>query len=74
MTPHFLRPERVPYASVEIVPAAASLARPAQVFALFIENPATGYVSVKTFDSAFARGLAVIALSAQPVTLRVQDY
>jgi hypothetical protein len=43
------------------------------VYALFVTS-ATGYVSVLTFDSAFARVLTQIAWSSQPVTLRTQEY
>jgi hypothetical protein len=44
------------------------------IFALLITHAATGYVQVQTFDSAFDRALVMIALSAQPVTMRVRDY
>ena len=44
------------------------------VFALFVENPATGYQQVLTFSSRFDRALRVIALSAQPLILRTADY
>lgn len=43
------------------------------IFALFVTYR-DGYVSVLTFPTAFARALEVILLSAQPVTLRIQDF
>lgn len=43
------------------------------VFCLFIRY-ASGYTSVRTYDSAFLRGLDIVMLSSQPVTLRSQDY
>ena len=33
----------------------------------------SGQVQTWTFVSAFARGLVLIALAAQPVTLRIED-
>jgi hypothetical protein len=44
------------------------------IFCLFVEYPATGYVHVETFDSAFERALKMITLSAQPVVLSTRDY
>lgn len=44
------------------------------VFALFIENPATGYITVETYPTAFARALVMITLSAQPLVLSMRDY
>jgi hypothetical protein len=34
---------------------------------------ASGFSQTLTFTSAFARGLALISLAAQPVTLRLED-
>jgi hypothetical protein len=36
---------------------------------LRIEHPATGYVSIETFDNDFLCGLKQIALSAQPTLI-----
>ena len=44
------------------------------VFALLVEYPATGYVSVRTYPTAFARALDVIVLSPQPLVLTLKDY
>jgi hypothetical protein len=44
------------------------------VFCLFVEYPATGYVHVETFDSAFLRALMMITLSPQPVVMSTRDY
>ena len=35
--------------------------------------PTTGRRETLSFPSAFLRGLAIIALAAQPVTLRTED-
>lgn len=43
------------------------------IFCLFITYP-TGFVHVLTFPTAFDRALHAIMLSAQPVTMRVQDF
>ncbi len=43
------------------------------MFWLWVENHATGKTSLITFTRVDDRGFAVIALSAQPVTLRLQD-
>lgn len=44
------------------------------VFALFITNPATGYTTVRTYPTAFDRGLEMIMWSCQPVIMRAVDY
>lgn len=44
------------------------------VYALFIENPATGYLSIQTYPTSFARALQIITLSAQPLILSTKDY
>jgi hypothetical protein len=44
------------------------------IFCLFIEHAATGYVSVRTYPTAFDRALEMILLSAQPVILRTAEY
>jgi hypothetical protein len=44
------------------------------VFALFVENPATGYQQVLTFPSRFDRTLHIVTLSAQPLVLTTADY
>jgi hypothetical protein len=44
------------------------------IFALFIEDPATHWVTVQTYPSAFLRGLMMITLRAQPVVLSTRDY
>jgi hypothetical protein len=43
------------------------------VFCLFVTFP-SGYLSVRTFATAFERALEVILLSSQPLILRTQDY
>ena len=47
---------------------------PPAVFALYITFPATGYVRVETFPTAFDRALAVLRLASEPVRLRLADY
>jgi hypothetical protein len=44
------------------------------VFALFTTFPATGFVHVETFPTAFDRALVMIQLASEPVTLRTVDY
>jgi hypothetical protein len=44
------------------------------IYALYIEDPATGYQSVRTYSTAFFRALEVILLSPQPLILRLVDY
>ena len=44
------------------------------IFCLYITFPKTGYVRVETFSTAFDRALFMVGLSAQPVTLRIQNY
>jgi hypothetical protein len=72
MIPKFLAAEVIPYASVEIIPAPST--GPFSVFALFIENPKTGYTTVMTFPSRFDRALHMITLSSQPLVLKTADY
>jgi hypothetical protein len=36
---------------------------------LRIEHPATGYVSIRTYENDFLRGLEMIALASQPLIL-----
>ena len=47
---------------------------PASIFALYITFPATGYVHVETFPTAFDRALDVLTLAVAPVILRLVDY
>ena len=44
------------------------------VYALYLSYPLTGHTTVLTFASAFDRALEMIALSAQPVVMRMKDY
>jgi hypothetical protein len=44
------------------------------IYALFIEDPATHWVTVQTYPSAFRRALMMITLAAQPVVLSIRDY
>jgi hypothetical protein len=44
------------------------------MFLLTVTSAATGHVSVLSFPTAFDRGLVMIALAAQPVTLRCTEY
>lgn len=44
------------------------------MFLLTVTYPDTGRVSVLSFPSAFDRGLMMITLSAQPVTLTCTEY
>jgi hypothetical protein len=68
MIPAFLHPEVFPYASVEIIPAAA----PVVEYRLYVRHP-SGTVETLTFETACSRGLALIALVKQPVDLRTED-
>lgn len=65
---------RLHAAEVDSVSRLADDDRPAEVFALFIENPITNYTSVRTYATRFDRGLAVIMLSAQPLILKIVDF
>ena len=47
---------------------------PASIFALYITFPASGYLHVETFPTAFDRALHVLTLAAAPVTLRLVNY
>lgn len=44
------------------------------VFCLFIEDPATRYVKVETYPTAFARALWMITLAPLPLVLTTRDY
>jgi hypothetical protein len=44
------------------------------IYALFIEDPATGYQSVRTYSTAFLRALEMIVLAPQPLVLTTRDY
>lgn len=47
---------------------------PPGVYALFVEYPKTGHVTVLTFHSPFLRAIEMIALASQPVVLTPRDY
>jgi hypothetical protein len=55
MIPHFLRPERVPYASVEVVPA-----RPLSEWWVRLKFKQSGYEDTYVQKSALNRGLLII--------------
>ena len=42
-------------------------------FNLYVTYPTTGTVRLVAFETAFLRALVVVLLSAQPVTLRLED-
>lgn len=42
-------------------------------FHLYVTDPTSGTVRLVAFETALARALVVILLSAQPVTLRLED-
>ena len=44
------------------------------MFFLTVTYPDSGRVSVLSFPTAFDRGLMIISLAAQPVTLRCAEY
>lgn len=46
----------------------------ASVWALRIENPATGYVTVQTYSTKLLRDLEFIVLSHLPLILRCVDF
>jgi len=64
MIPSFLRPERIPYASVEIISDVTYL--------LHVRHP-RGTEQTMAFTSASSRALALIALVKQPVDLRTSE-
>jgi len=66
MIPWFLRPERVPFASVEIVPA------PIVTYLLHVRHP-NGTEQTMPFTTAQARGFALIPLVRLPVDLRTSE-
>jgi len=70
----FLRPERVPFASVEIVSARLTDSAPAPTidYRLHVRD-VRGVVTTQTFSSAFSRSLVLLALVKQPVDLRIED-
>jgi hypothetical protein len=41
---------------------------------LFVTDDATGFVQVLSFPSLLERGLHMIRIAPQPVTLRLADY
>lgn len=44
------------------------------IYGLLIENQATGYLSVRTYESEFLRALEMIMLADQPVILRCVEW
>jgi len=70
----FLRPERVPFASVETLSARLTDSAPAAVidYRLHIRD-VRGVVTTQTFPTAFSRALVLISLKKQPVDLRIED-
>lgn len=74
MFPKFLRPEHVPFASIEILSARLTDSAPVPTidYRLHVRD-ARGVVTTQTFATALSRSLALIALSRQPVDLRVED-
>jgi hypothetical protein len=44
------------------------------MYLLYVTSQTTGVVQLLTFPSAFDRGLMIITLSAQPVTLTCAEY
>lgn len=44
------------------------------IWALRIENPATGYVTVQTYSTKLLRDLEFVALSPLPLILRCVEY
>lgn len=74
MLPRFLRPEIFPFASFEFISAAAGLpvAVPVIEYRLYVRDR-RGVEAVQTFSTALLRSCALIALSKQPVDLRIED-
>ncbi len=75
MIPTFLRPEVVPFASVEILHARLTDAAPVVValpYLLYVRYPNRS-IQILRFPTAFARGLVCITLGPLPVDLRIED-
>jgi hypothetical protein len=70
----FLRPERVSFASVEILSARLTDSAPVSTidYRLHVRDT-RGVVTTQTFTTAFNRSLVLLALVKQPVDLRIED-